>query len=507
MPETAFTLLTPANNSGVLGLARTTLDGATLTVDVVASGLTPGQVHPLHLHGFLDDRTERLAVAADDTDGDGFVETDEGEVAYGPVLAGLTASGDAIFGLQTSLDFPVAAPDGTLRFSQTYTLDAVDAGDATILERLTARLEGRVLEFHGLDLPAGLGAGTLGEVNGAAGYEPQAPVAAGALLNPGDFLTSLIAARIGTAPDPFVTEGAGLLALQAPYSLAPTGLGPVAPEPPGAATPGTDTYAALLAPSNGSGAVGAALVTLDRANTSLTLDLRMTGLEPGEHASHIHGFLDGRPSLLPNYRLDADRDGFVEDDEGAPVVGPTLLALTEDGTVSNAKIGLDFPAADASGNLTLRQTYDFDENDAGEAAIFASLAQRLAGRQVQLHGLTLPATQGEATPGEVNGTAGFKDELPVANGALLPVQDAATAVRLVELFASLEKEIAASPTPLDFDTISMRVIDDLGLAEGSEVETLITDAFDDLDLPKGSEVETLVTEALACLGSSTDLFA
>ena len=97
MTETAFTLLTPGNNSGVLGLARATLDGATLTVDVVASGLTPGQVHPFHLHGFLDDRPERLAVAADDADGDGFVETPEGEAnAYGPVIAGLTASGDAL---------------------------------------------------------------------------------------------------------------------------------------------------------------------------------------------------------------------------------------------------------------------------------------------------------------------------------------------------------------------------------------------------------------------------
>jgi hypothetical protein len=50
------------------------------------------------------------------------------------VIAGLTASGDAQFGLEVSPDFPVAAADGTLRFSQTYALDPVVADDARILE-------------------------------------------------------------------------------------------------------------------------------------------------------------------------------------------------------------------------------------------------------------------------------------------------------------------------------------------------------------------------------------
>jgi hypothetical protein len=76
--ETASTLLTPGNNPGALGLTRAMLDGAAPKVDAVASGLTPGQVHPFHLHGpSLDDRPERPAIAADDADGDGFVGTAE----------------------------------------------------------------------------------------------------------------------------------------------------------------------------------------------------------------------------------------------------------------------------------------------------------------------------------------------------------------------------------------------------------------------------------------------
>jgi hypothetical protein len=460
MTETAFTLLTPGNNSGVLGLARATLDGTTLKVDVVASGLTPGQVHPFHLHGFLDDRRERLAVGADDADGDGFVETPEGESnAYGVVIAGLTASGDAQFGLEVSPDFPAAAADGTLRFSQTYALNPAVADDAQILDRLTARFEGRVLEFHGLDLPAGAGIGTPNEVNGSGGYQPAVPVAQGLLLGadaPG--IEARTADWLAADPAEFLDRGAAALSLLAPYSLNPQGTGPVAPEPPGAATPPTDTYAALLAPSNGSGALGVSLVTLDRAQSSVTVELFMAGLTPGlEHASHIHGFPDDRPSLLPNYRLDADKDGFVEDDEGSPVVGPTILALTEDGTISNAKVGLDFPDADASGAFRLSRTYDFDENDPAQAAIFKELTDRLTGREVQVHGLFVPATEGEGTPGEVNGTAGYKTVLPVANGILLPVTPAEAAQDVAALGASLEKVLASEPSPVDWNAVAEQV--------------------------------------------------
>lgn len=460
MAETAFTLLTPGNNSGVLGLARATLDGTALTVDVVASGLTPGQAHPFHLHGFLDDRPERPAIFADDADGDGFVETAEGEAnAYGPVIAGLTASGDARFGLEASPDFPVAAADGTLRFSQTYALDPAAADDARILERLSARFEGRFLEFHGLDLPAGAGAGTPGEVNGAGGYNPQVPVAQGPLLGADAAgVDARTAEWLAADSAEFLDRGAEALSLLKPYTLNPEGTGPAAPEPAGAAFPPTDTYAALLAPSNGSGALGVSVVTLDRDDASVTVELAMTGLTPWlEHASHIHGFADDSPSLLPNYRLDADKDGFVEDKEGEPVVAPVLLALTEDGTVSNAPTGLDFPNADASGNFRLSRTYDFDENDPAEAAIFKELTDRLAGREVQVHGLFVPATQGEGTAGEVNGTAGYKATLPVANSILLPVTDAEAARDFAALGETLENLATAPPSPIDWNAVGAQV--------------------------------------------------
>jgi hypothetical protein len=451
MTETAFALLTPSNNSGALALARATFDGTTLRVDVVASGLAPGEVHPFHIHGFLDDSPERLAVAADDIDGDGRVESPEGgPLAIGPVITALTASGDALFGVEVSADFPVAAADGALRFSQTYELDPAVADDAQILERLTARFEGRVIQFHGLDVPPGVGAGTPGEVNGTGGYIPGLPVAAGQLLGPGGELDPRTAEWLASDSAEFLDRGAAALSLLAPYSLNSEGTGPAAEEPPGAATPPTDTYAALLAPSNGSGALGVSLVTLDRADTSVTVELVMTGLTPEvEHASHIHGFADDSRSLLPNFRLDADADGFVEDDEGEPVVGPVILALTEDGTISNASTGLDFPDADASGAFRLSRTYDFDESDPAQVAIFEELVDRLTGREVQVHGLFVPETEGEGTPGEVDGTAGYKDVLPVANGILLPATDADAAQDFAALGRSLEKLLAGGSAPAD----------------------------------------------------------
>ncbi|WP_431271250.1 hypothetical protein [Dankookia sp. P2] len=200
MADEFLTLLTPANNSGVLGLARTSLDGNVLTVDVAASGLTPDAEHPLHLHGFLDSSPSQLATYANDQDGDGVVETAEGESAFGPVIAGLTANGNARFFLETWPDaFAKADGQGNLSFHQSYALDSADPAQNAILNLVTERLEGRVLEFHGATAPEGLGAGTAGEANGAGGYNVSVPVAEGLLL-PGGGLGGWLGADSGKLP-------------------------------------------------------------------------------------------------------------------------------------------------------------------------------------------------------------------------------------------------------------------------------------------------------------------
>jgi hypothetical protein len=428
--RTAITLLTPANNSGVVGLGLVSLDGTELTTGVVASGLTPDQVHPVHIHGFPPadgeggeetPATERLALAADDQDGDGFVETPEGEsAAFGPVLAGLTTTG-ADAGLEVSPDYPSADAAGRLSFTQSYELNPEDADDAAILDQLSDRLDGRVLELHGLDLAAGAGAGTPNEVNGSGGYNPQVPVAQGKLIELPDGLDLVVSALVQNDPEAFLSTASDVLGLLAPYSLNPEGTGPQEPEPAGFGE-GAETFASLLLPSNGSGVLGTTVVRFDEEAGTVEVKLDASGLEPGQvHPMHIHGFADDNPSLLPNYRLDADLDGFVEAPEGEPAVGPAILALTADGSISNAVLGANFPVADAEGNISFEQTYQFDTSDPTQLGLLQELRDRMAGRSLEIHGLSLPATEGEGTPGEVDGTEGYKESLPVANGVLLPV--------------------------------------------------------------------------------------
>ncbi|WP_445505319.1 hypothetical protein [Microvirga sp. G4-2] len=239
-----------------------------------------------------------------------------------------------------------------------------------------------------------------------------------------------------TAPEPPDNEGTDLLAkaftslvgegldLLRPYQLNPEGTGPAAPESQAVleAAEQTDTFAALLTPANDSGVLGAALVHFDEEQGDVTIAVRASGLTPNEvHPQHIHGFEDDRPSLVPTIALDQDHDGFVEGPEAGPVYGPVLLAATASGEVSREAVSEDFPRADENGNLTFVQTYDFDLNNADDAAIFQELQDRVVGRLFQIHGLELAPGEGAGTDFEVNGSGGYIAELGVANGALLPL--------------------------------------------------------------------------------------
>lgn len=209
-----------------------------------------------------------------------------------------------------------------------------------------------------------------------------------------------------------------------------------------------ERFVSLLLPSNHSAVFGAAMIEFDGMAGTVAVDLDLRGLEPGmEHAIHIHGFADDRASLLPNLTLDADLDGFVEEAEAASVIGPVRRGLTADGSISDAALAAQYPVADANGFLSLEQTYSFDLDDPAEAAIFAELQDRMEGRQLQVHGLALPADQGEGTRGEVEGEAGYQPLLAVANGAILSADDAggafgATLGALVQ--ASIEAQVEAA---------------------------------------------------------------
>lgn len=162
---------------------------------------------------------------------------------------------------------------------------------------------------------------------------------------------------------------------------------------------GTKTYHANLAQLNNSHASGTADLTLSGDQQTLVVHIVARGLERGGvHLSHIHGLSsNGRPvnSTCPTIAQDSDHDGFVELAEGQQTYGPILVDFmnvdpNEDGVVDFRTV-VHNPAS--TGALPLDK------------------------RHIVVHGMTVGAA-GAGTPGEVNGTPGYKTVLPVLCGEL-----------------------------------------------------------------------------------------
>jgi hypothetical protein len=138
-------ILNQLNRSGVTGVATMDLDGSSLIVTVVASGLEANQTHMQHIHA-IDHGNSTCPPASADANGDGIVSLAEGLPFYGPVRLPLTISGNT---------YPTVGPSGNLSYSRTFTIDPHDF----------VALQTKAVVLHGLT------------VNGA--YDPTTPVACG----------------------------------------------------------------------------------------------------------------------------------------------------------------------------------------------------------------------------------------------------------------------------------------------------------------------------------------
>ncbi len=183
---------------------------------------------------------------------------------------------------------------------------------------------------------------------------------------------------------------------------------------------GTQYYEAILTPDNNSGVSGTALVA-QQGNT-LDVTVNATGLTPNQvHPLHIHGFLDGRPSTVPTSANDFDHDGYINAFDSETAVGPVMLSLTDNPQLAVQSLftqsGDIFPTADAQGNLSYHETFNF--NLSQEAQFVYDLLQPLGSRYVELHGANVSAGTVAGSTGPLS--AGYHTSVPVAGGLLHPI--------------------------------------------------------------------------------------
>jgi hypothetical protein len=134
--------LAPLNNSGASGTAKLALEGDQLTTDIASQGLAPNLPHAQHIHG-LEQAMSECPTLANDQDGDGLVNTTEGEPSYGPILTSFTTEGDTSPESGLAVDrFPVANEDGTLTYDRTFGVPT----------NVADRLEEFAIVQHGVDL-------------------------------------------------------------------------------------------------------------------------------------------------------------------------------------------------------------------------------------------------------------------------------------------------------------------------------------------------------------------
>ena len=105
------------NGVDASGTAMVEVNGNRIDVTMAASGLLPDMPHAAHIH-FGADRRNECPIASDDADGDGTINTTDGDPAYGPIVVSLTKTGD------TSPDSALAvkrfdtAPGGELSYER-----------------------------------------------------------------------------------------------------------------------------------------------------------------------------------------------------------------------------------------------------------------------------------------------------------------------------------------------------------------------------------------------------
>jgi hypothetical protein len=135
--------LSPINAAGASGTAMVDVKGTTINVMVAAQGLLADQPHAAHIHFGADARHE-CPTSAEDTDGNGHVDTTEGAPAYGEIVVSLTKTGDTSPKSGLAVERFDTAPGGKLSYERGSIKVAQVVADA-ISDRQS------VVVVHGVD--------------------------------------------------------------------------------------------------------------------------------------------------------------------------------------------------------------------------------------------------------------------------------------------------------------------------------------------------------------------
>lgn len=133
-----------ASGSGlnVTGTATLTLQSKKLTAHITASGLSPLLPHLMHIHGVIGAQNDCPDITADES-GDGFIDTPEGQPAYGPIIVTFSTTGDTSAAAGLNLETAVVADEnGHIDYTRTFTIPKAVAQDISNLH----------VVIHGADL-------------------------------------------------------------------------------------------------------------------------------------------------------------------------------------------------------------------------------------------------------------------------------------------------------------------------------------------------------------------
>ncbi|GAA2542703.1 hypothetical protein GCM10010435_08140 [Winogradskya consettensis] len=213
--ESVHVQLDPLNNSGASGTATlTATDRGDLKISIRSQGLVPNSPHAQHLHGSTGGMDFHCPDMSADTDGNGYVSTEEGMPVYGDIFVSLTTKGDTSKASGLAVDrMPLSDAKGNLAYNRT--IPAADLPDGTI-----AHLKDLHIVEHGIDANNnakydmdGLGESTLAKSAGLTGIPEEATDPATCGMVSGAAAGSVPVGGVATGDGSTRNDGSGMYAL------------------------------------------------------------------------------------------------------------------------------------------------------------------------------------------------------------------------------------------------------------------------------------------------------